>query len=308
MKRASSSVLSRVAVIASLGWESSLSFAATALVRPRLLNMGAEYDHMKTKVAANAQPWYSTFSVTFLVLLSAMWLVPPASVHAQSSVNYTFEDGLLRGTPTRMQVPPRILTENGNKFMRITGSVGDCQSLPSSLCPPRNRSTVRFTTHYAYMPYITSTNMRQTYSARMRFHKTTGNDGIVFELFQWAPGGKGGYGNPADTGPVIIFWHNNGRVGGRANYAGGTKGTTWDLGPVAAGTWHTYMVKAVWSHDPSLARIEIYLDGVLKKRITGRDSNLGPTSNRLPEMKLGMYGSYAVGHIDVDNVRAGPSR
>ena len=75
----------------------------------------------------------------------------------------------------------------------------------------------------------------------------------------------------------------------------------------AISTWHTYTVKAVWSHNPSEGRLEFYLDGKLKRTITGRDVNLGPNSNRLPTMKLGMYGDYAVGVIDVDNVKAGPS-
>jgi Polysaccharide lyase len=80
-----------------------------------------------------------------------------------------------------------------------------------------------------------------------------------------------------------------------------------NLGYIPAGTWHTFMVKAVWSHDPSKGRIEFYLDGALKLKVTGRDANLGPTSNRIPSFKLGMYGDYAVGRIDVDNVRAGPT-
>ena len=79
------------------------------------------------------------------------------------------------------------------------------------------------------------------------------------------------------------------------------------MGVIAIGAWHTYTVKAVWSHDPSQGRLEFYVDGKLKGKVTGRDVNLGPKSNRLPEMKLGLYGDYAVGVIDVDNVKANPS-
>jgi len=244
--------------------------------------------------------------LTFFILMCAGWLVPLASVHAQTTVNYNFEDGVMRGSPTSMKVPPKIITENGNKFMRITGSTGDCQSVPSSLCPPRNRSTVWFTSNYNSMPVITSGNMRQTYSSDIRFHDNTGTDGVVFELFQSAPGGES-YGTRNGTGPVVIFWRTNGRVAGRANYANETKYSNFDLGVVPAGTWHNYMVKAVWSHDPSEGRIEIYFDGKLKMRVTGRDVNLGPDSNRIPTMKLGLYGDNAVGRIDVDNVKAGPT-
>jgi hypothetical protein len=239
--------------------------------------------------------------------MCAVLLVPLGSVHGQTTVNYDFEDGIVRGDPTRMKVPPKIITENGNKFMRITGSTGDCESVPSSKCPPRNRSTVMFTSNQGSMPLITSTNMRQTYSARIRYTKVSGWSGVTFELFQ--SGQKtGGYGTTDGYGPVIIMSREaSGHVRAGANYANETKRTSVDLGYVAVGSWHTYTIKAVWSHDPSQGRLEFYLDGKLKKTISGRDVNLGPTSNRLPAMKLGLYGDNAVGIIDVDNVKAGPS-
>ena len=69
---------------------------------------------------------------------------------------------------------------------------------------------------------------------------------------------------------------------------------------------HTYTVVAVWSHHPHEGRIAIYFDGHLKMQVTGRDVNLDPSSMRLPEMKLGMYGDHAVGRLDVLKVQAGP--
>jgi Polysaccharide lyase len=260
-----------------------------------------------TYLRASAWRNASKVGVSCLALMGAMWLVPTASVHGQTTVNYSFEDGVMRGDPTAMKVPPKILTESGNEFMRTTGSTGNCESVPSNLCPPRNRSTVRFTSSYSSMPLLSASNASQTYSARIRFHDNTGSDGVVFELYQNAPVGSTPYGTPDGKGPVFICWRDDGKVSCRANYANETKWDSFALGSIPAGTWHTYMVKAVWSHDPSKGRIEFYLDGVLKKRITGRDVNLGPASDRLPEMKLGMYGDYAVGAIDVDNVKAGPS-
>jgi hypothetical protein len=248
----------------------------------------------------------SLLGVSCLALMGAAWLLPPAPVHAQTTVNYDFEDGVMRGTPTRMKVPPKIITENGNKFMRITGSTGDCQSVPSSKCPPRNRSTVAFTSHASSMPLITSANMRQTYSARIRFHDDTGSDGYVFELFQDSPDSET-YGAHNGTGPVARFRRIDGHVYAQLLYDNENKQNYIDLGAIKSGTFHTYGFKAVWSHDPSVGRLEVYLDGKLKKTITGRDVNLGPRSNRLPMMKLGLYGDYAVGRIDVDNVKAGPS-
>ena len=237
-------------------------------------------------------------------LLGALCLLPLAPAQAQSTVNYPFEDSLLRGTPTTMKVPPKILTENANHFMRITGSSSDKESIPASH-PARNRSTVTFTSKYSSMPLLSNATMRQTYSAKIRFHDNTGSDGSIFELFQDGPQ-TGGYGTRDGQGPVVRFFRNNGRVWGVANYANETKSNKFDLGVIPAGSWHTYMVKAVWSHTPSEGRIEIYLDGSRKLLVTGRDSNLGPTSNRIPMMKLGLYGDYAVGRIDVDNVIAKP--
>ena len=54
-----------------------------------------------------------------------------AAVHGQTTVHYDFEDGRMRGTAVPMKVPPKMLTEGGNTFMRITGSRGDCQASPA---------------------------------------------------------------------------------------------------------------------------------------------------------------------------------
>jgi Polysaccharide lyase len=154
----------------------------------------------------------------------------------------------------------------------------------------------------------TSANMRQTYSAKIRFHDDTGSDGYVFELFQAQEGGPdGGYSTHDGQGPVARFLRKDGHVYAYLHYDNENKVNIVDLGAIKSGAFHTYGFKAVWSHDPSVGRLEVYLDGKLKKTITGRDVNLGPNSNRLPMMKLGLYGDYAVGRIDVDNVKAGPS-
>jgi hypothetical protein len=257
----------------------------------------------------NPRAWRNASRIggLFGALMFAGLLVPPASVHAQTTVNYNFEDGVMRGSATSMKVPPKILTENGNKFMRITGSSGDCQSIPSSLCPPKNRSTVRFTTSFNNMPVISSSNMRQTYSARIRFHDNTGSDGTVFELFQAQEGGPdGGYGTSDGQGPVVRMQRRDGKVYFMSLYANETKVTQVSR-TVPAGSWHTYKVVAVWSHDSAVGRLEYFLDDTKVMTVSGRDVNLGPKSNRLPEMKLGLYGDNAVGKIDVDNVKAGPS-
>jgi Malectin domain/Polysaccharide lyase len=263
--------------------------------------------------SCRARAWRngSTLGVACLALMCAVLLVPLAPARAQVTVVHEdFEDGKSSHTDmTSMKVPPKIMEENGNKFMRITGSPGDCDAIPAEMCPEKNRSSVTWTSHYSQMPLVTSSNMRQTYSARVRFVSTTGPtgyDGKFFSLSVYAPGGDS-YGTQNGTGPNLSIWRDQGRVGGYAPYANETKATYFDLGPIAQGTWHTYTVKAVWSHDPSVGRLDIYLDGVLKKTISGRDIFLGPESNRLPMFRTGRYGEYAYGQLDVDDIHVYPT-
>jgi hypothetical protein len=61
MKRASIGLLSIITIIGCMVWGNSLSHAATSFVHPGLLNNRAQYDLMKTKVVAKAEPWYSAY-------------------------------------------------------------------------------------------------------------------------------------------------------------------------------------------------------------------------------------------------------
>ena len=164
------------------------------------------------------------------------------------------------------------------------------------------------TASYMSMPVITEANMRQTYHVKIRYGNTQSS--TTFELYQ---GGqvKGGYGTDDDRGPVIKLWRDGrtGHIKGAVwhHYPQGDVPQYFDLGFVAVNTWHTFTVKAIWSHDPRVGRLELSLDGVQKAAVSGRDVNMGRTSTRLPELKLGLYGDYAVGVIDVDDVVAGPT-
>jgi Alginate lyase len=59
MKRVPSGVLSIVAIMVCMAWGSSLSHAA--FVHPGILNTQAEYNLMKSKVLAGAQPWKAAY-------------------------------------------------------------------------------------------------------------------------------------------------------------------------------------------------------------------------------------------------------
>jgi hypothetical protein len=245
--------------------------------------------------------------VGWLIIGLGCACVPSAAAHAQSVVHEDFEDGTYSGSRTSMRVPPRIMEENGNTFLRITGSPGDKQSIPAQY-PHRTRSTVTVTSSYGSMPTITSANMRQTYSysARLRIGAHCPKGCSVFELYQGAPGGEGSYGTPNGTGPSARFKVNNGRSQFETRYRNESKIDVYDLG-VSAGSWHTYTLEAVWSHSPSLGRFNIYVDGQLKRTIAGRDVNMGPATNRLSMVKFGLYGDRATGVIDIDDIHINPT-
>jgi hypothetical protein len=257
--------------------------------------------------------------VVGLALMCAVWLGLSTPAHAQTVVNENFEDGQYSAVKTAMKVPPKILEEQGNKFLRITGSAGDCSSVPKDLCDAgRNRSYLTWTSHYTQMPLRTDANMRQTYSMRARFTTTpgsTGSDGKFWELYVFAPGGET-YGQKNGTGPNFVLWRGpvgvrqstaKGAVEGYAPFDNERQFTFFPLGSVSQGTWHTYKLDAVWSHNPSVGRMDIYIDGQLKRTISGRDIFLGPTSERLPMVRTGHYGDYAHGQLDVDDIKVNPT-
>jgi Polysaccharide lyase len=248
----------------------------------------------------------STLGVACLALVCAVLLVPLASAHAQTVVNEDFEDGKYSGDATSMKVPPSILEENGNKFLRITGSQGDCESIPADMCPEKNRSTIVFTDHYSDMPPISESTQRQTYTAALRIGASCPNGCSVFEMYQYAPGGEGSYGTQNGTGPAARFIVKNGRSYFETRYNNETKVDQYDLG-VSASSWHTYTLKANWSHDPKISRFDVYVDGNLKKTISGRDVNLGPESSRIPMVKFGLYSYNCVGTADVNDIHINPT-
>jgi Polysaccharide lyase len=124
-------------------------------------------------------------------------------------------------------------------------------------------------------------------------------------MYQGAPGGES-YETQNGTGPSARFTVRNGRTKFETRYQNDTQVDEYDLG-VSAGSWHTYTLKAVWSHSPSEGRFDIYVDGNLKRTISGRDVNMGPETNRIPMVKFGLYGDNATGVIDIDDIHINPT-
>lgn len=242
--------------------------------------------------------------VALMTVGSALAQTPPTP-SLSYAVNEDFEDGQYSGTATKMEVPPKIVEEDGNRFLRITGSGEDKESIPSQY-PNRNRSTIFFTSPPKSMPVLNDSNRRQTYSADLRvtpdnmtapsFHAS------IFELYQWADGETETYGQRNGIGPTARFLWTNPNGGVFDNYYNNETERDRYRFSATPGKWHRYTANAVWSNDPNVGRIEIYLDGKLLNVFTGKPTNLGPNSNRLPALKFGLYGDFATGTLDVDNV------
>jgi hypothetical protein len=251
----------------------------------------------------------STIGVACLALMCAVLLVPLASAQAQSVVNEDFEDGQYSGNATSMQVPPKIMDEGGNNFLRITASSGDKSSIPSSI-PQRTRSTIQFTTTSTKMPLITDANRRQTYSADIRVRMNNANAGAsIFEMYQFATGDSESYGEPNGTGPAARFlWEKGNHLIFEHRYDNERKIDKYDFGALTSGRWYNVQLKAVWSADPSVGRFEVYLDGNRRFTITGKPAAMGPKSDHLPAVKLGLYGDYLAGStIDIDDLHINPT-
>lgn len=226
---------------------------------------------------------------------------------------HDFEDGVfdLDRNPNSL-VPTRIDTDpDGNSYLRIEANYGDQDWIPSRF-EDRVRSFVWATERHHNMDPLTEDNALQSYSADIRFHGYDGARGPVrnqfFELFQTSSTNpENSYGDKSgDTGPNIRFTHlEDGTV--RVSYTtkDASNTTVWNsevLGTFQNDTFYNFRIDAVWSHDPAEGRYDVYVDDELRLTIENIATNVGPTADLLPSLKLGLYGDNAVGVVDVDNV------
>ena len=241
-----------------------------------------------------------------LALLGAVLLVPLASAHAATTVvNEDFEDGLYTGVKDSMAVPPKIMEEGGNKFLRITGSSSDRDHMGycGGDCPNRNRSTISFTKEAS----LSNLPTRWTYRADIRFVKLNPKATGVNPISVTVNNSAGYCGNRIQVfGPDSI---NTSKLPGHYYFDrrlhGAPGSFNVDLGAYNIFQWHTFKIDAVFSKDPQVGRINIYIDGKLKKAWTG---NTHPTCGwYTPEVRIGLYGDYSTGIVDVDNIHINPT-
>ena len=231
------------------------------------------------------------------------------------TAEYDFEEGVLPDlTYSETQTPAQILADpDSDNYLRLTSEYGDQQFIPEEYTE-RVRSTVYFTEHYTKMPEITATNLSQSYISDVRFHPYSVEDGLkirnnFFELYQRSDTTPAsGYGDQAsDDGPVARFRQKeDGEVTFHwlaKNDEGVKVRNQASLGTFETDRFYNFRLDATWSRDTSVGRFEVFIDGVSVLVLEDLPTNMGPTSNRLPAFKAGLYGDNAVGAIDFDNVQ-----
>ena len=210
---------------------------------------------------------------------------------------------------TKPKVKPRLVTEDGNTFLRMYGSIEDKFPVDPWKVTT-SRTTVGASVIRSQLPDYSELTKAQYYSAHIRADKDHYDKGSasIFELFQSgyrAPYGSGGFDS---KGPVARFLISKDKLVFFVNYDETTKQNIYTHGKWDPNHWYHLEIYAVWSHDPNEGLIEAYVDGKLLARFSGRGTILGPRSYKIPYAKFGLYGKYSTGRIDIDNIETGPWR
>jgi parallel beta-helix repeat protein len=245
-----------------------------------------------------------------LVMVLVGWPVL-AAAQAITTFYHDFEDGQTHVVSrTTMAIKPAVVTEGSQKFLRLTHSTNNCDSTPDGSCPPGGRTEVFFTSGQASMPLISAApGQSWTYEMDIRFSSDAGMNAEAMQLFMDGTENEC-YGCQNGTGPVFRLWRGQ-TTGTNLTFMHWTKNETSlasAVRTVLAGTWHTYKVVVIWSHDPSIGRLEAFFDGARVLNVSGV-TVLGDDSNRIPAVRVGPYGpTIPNGTImDVDNVAAYPT-
>jgi hypothetical protein len=229
-------------------------------------------------------------------------------------VSYDMEDGFIPGSESgwsafRVQEPAKILSDpDGNDFLRITAT-------PADGGHGGRAERVRSETSVGSGP--AAEGDIGTYSFSLRLGNNAPESTVLWQLFQYGDPSKGGrngaYAEVGDgTGPSV--WISGGPDGIKLRnyYNGEADLLDMDLGRITTNHFVNIEVTVYWSLDPSLGRIDVWIDGELRGSMTGVPTMLSPLSRPAVGMHIGTYGDRGVGVVDFDNVairsgRAGSS-
>lgn len=159
--------------------------------------------------------------------------------------NGIFENGIIGGQYNLPnQIPPTILTESGNHFLRLTASLSDCGPTFFFTTCPRTRALVE-------VGWSTITGGQTViYSWKMRIPRATnpdGQNGMVFQTFQDANGAFTG-------GRTMWVGILNGRLYLINRFVEGNNDCQTcgvDLGPIRYDQWVDYSLSVYLSANPS---------------------------------------------------------
>jgi len=239
----------------------------------------------------------------FLFLVVLMVVIYARRVNATVYVSVDFEDGQIHnqdppGYPNI--VPPVVLTESGNHFLRLTASPQDCGPAFATTCP-RTRSNVSMG-HAA----TAKSGLTVTYAWQMRIPRATNPNGQNNLLFQLAQDTTAGF-----------TW-----IGGKTAWIGSLNGrlflrndqtqTSRDLGPIPYDQWVSYSLAVFLTDNPALGRIDLTMNGAAVASIVGEATvipagvfgNTKSGADEWTQMHLQLVDFIGVfGTVDYDNVQ-----
>jgi hypothetical protein len=226
---------------------------------------------------------------------------------AATILSIDFEDGQIHnadppGYPNL--VPPAVLVESGNHFLRLTASPSDCGPDFATTCP-RTRANVSMG-HSSV-----KSGSRVTYSWSMRIPRATNPDGQNNMWFQLAQDST-----PTFTGGRLAWiGTQNGRlfIENTAPRQHDTSGpwTRRDLKPIPYDQWVNYSLSVFLTDVAALGRIELSMNGALVASIVGENTvfkvghfgNTNSGANEYTQMHLQIVDFVGVfGTADYDNV------
>jgi Polysaccharide lyase len=275
------------------------SFRPTGAPASSGIDYQAELRKVHAQIAADEQR-----------LIDAMNAPPPSGGPAMSTpcgdviVSYDMEDGFIPGSENgwsafRVQEPAKILSDpDGNDFLRITAT-------PADGGHGGRAERVRSETSVGSGP--AAEGDIGTYSFSLRLANNAPESTVLWQLFQYGDPSKGGrngaYAEVGDgTGPSV--WISGGPDGIRLRnyYNGEADLLDMDLGKITTNQFVNIEVTVYWSLDPSLGRIDVWIDGELRGSMAGVPTMLSPLSHPSVGMHIGTYGDRGVGVVDFDNV------
>jgi len=205
---------------------------------------------------------------------------------------YNFEDGLIPNADSLMpnKIPTTILTEsNGNHFLRMTASPEDCGTSFFTSC-----SRTRAELWIGSAPDTINQMVTYSFSMRIPSSNPAGQDNMLWQLFQ-------GYRIDPAGGRTIWLGSQSGKLY-VANQSGSGGVQRVELGSIQYDRWVNFSLVVYLSADPSLGRVDVYMDGNLIGSITEQATVL--FTQYLTDMFLNIVDfNGAAGTADFDNLQ-----